>query len=175
MAEEESATPHNVPRARAKAVSPEVKRERMRMIMGLQASGEWTAEFNTRFAEEWGLAQVTVEAMAQESSRILHLRVHDLDAIEEFCRHRLRAIAEMDMPQAVQAIQVLLKNVGRLNDRIDVSVSAGASDEDLIIAVVAKVMRSEKLKGVLLRELRKADPGLFAIDTTAVPLLEEAK
>ncbi|MDP2661494.1 MAG: hypothetical protein Q8R28_12275 [Dehalococcoidia bacterium] len=139
--------------------------------MGLMVRGQWVrGETHRELAEEWGLDEITILHHSAEASRFLDLATNDLDQIERYCRVRLREIAEQDGPDRVQAIATTLKNVGRLNDRVDVTLATAPSKE-LVQRGIQQVLDDPELRTYLLEELERrglATAGVRGLLTTGL-------
>jgi hypothetical protein len=145
--------PAAVAKPRARSVQP--VKDRISHIVGLMVRGHWVRGETTReLAEEWELDEITVQHHAIEASRFLDLATNDLDQIEKYCRIRLREIAEENGPDRVQAIQVTLKNAGRLMDKQEISLAA-VSTPELIRRGLLQALDDPEMRAFLLAELEK--------------------
>lgn len=114
--------------ARAKAVTPDVKRRRVFYIAKLMVSKEWGdgSAMTKTLAKLWGLADMTVADMACEASRLLDFHVKDRDELIRLAQVRLREIGEEDGHDRVPAWRTLLENMGALRTKHELSGPDGA-------------------------------------------------
>jgi hypothetical protein len=129
-------TPIN-PRARSRAVTPDVKRDRIFCIASTMAIGEWNDEHAEGLREKWGLTAVYLRFMAAEASRLLEYTTNDRAKLIAAARVRLQQIAAQDGPDRVLAQRTLLEHLGEMRRRVEMS---GPDGREIPIGVTARVV-----------------------------------
>ena len=127
---------------------------RMAYIVGLMVRELWErgGPQIELLAKEWGVSVKTVRADAVEAGRMLKVFYRDADKIERYCQVRLHEIAEENGPDRVAAITVRLKNLGRLNDKLEVNLSAVPTRE-LVKQNLPTILADPELRALFLEEL----------------------
>jgi hypothetical protein len=165
--------PPKTPRARAAEVTPEQKRERVMAIASLMARSEWQRGVTKHeLAEKWGVTAGTVDMYAGEASRLLEYTICDRDELERYCRFRLREISDQDRPDRVQALQTMLKNIGRLNEKLDVTV-AQLPDDAVVEQAVKQALAHPRWRELIRAELTRYDEREAALLLTEGETVEE--
>ena len=145
-------------------LEPALKRERIYWIAGRMALGEWRSkrDHHEKVAGEWGVTIQTVRDYAAEASRLVQWSSHDLEQLELWCRQRLHQIAGEDHGDRVQAIKLLLQNIGKLTERHQHDVTLSDDPNMVIQRACRSMVRDPEAREILVDQLRIHAPELLA-------------
>ncbi len=160
-------------RARARpAYVPGRRLERVRQIAGEMARGAWErSERVPELSAEWCITAGAVDDIAGEAGRLLQITVHEVDKLEEFIRWRLHEIASQNEPDRVAALTTLAKQIGRMTDRHDVTVTA-APTREVVAQAIRQSLSDPEMRALVVTELAKY-PDAVAQLAQAVPVLAD--
>jgi hypothetical protein len=170
--------------------------ERVTFIEDLMSEVRWRPGTGRLLAKVWKCAPETVRSYGAEAHRrvLSNYRDDSEQVIARMCAAidhaaqvaltkqravttidgKLHMVPDPDCRSVIEAQTRLAQILGLLPNKHELMVKyESINDEELISSVVRNTMRSPRLREILLRELRSAEPGLFAIEAQGEPLLEE--